>query len=163
MLKAVELEIKGDGQLDFERRFLEEFDLVGASLHQNFRQNAEKLTERAVKALSHPAVDFLCHPTNRLIGRREGNPIDLVRVIGAAKDHGKMLEIDGEPDRLDLDEVWARRAMEEGVPLVVDSDAHAVGELDNESYGVTVARRAWLEAKHVANTKNLKALMNLRS
>ncbi|MGD1054741.1 MAG: DNA polymerase/3'-5' exonuclease PolX [Nitrososphaerales archaeon] len=163
ILKAVELEIKADGALDFERKFLEEFDLVGASLHQSFRQNAERLTERAEKALSHPAVDFLCHPTNRLIGRRKGNPIDLVKVIKTAKDNGKMLEIDGQPDRLDLDEAWARRAMEDGVPLVIDSDAHSVGELDNTAYGVTVARRAWVEAKYVANAKNLKGLMNLRS
>jgi DNA polymerase (family 10) len=159
ILKAVELEIKGDGTLDFERKFLEEFDLVGASLHQNFRQAAEKLTERAVKALSHPAVDFLCHPTNRLIGRREGNPIDLAKVIRTAKDHGKMLEIDGEPDRLDLDEVWAKRAMEEGVQLAIDSDAHVVGELDNVAYGVIVARRAWLEAKHVMNTESVQRLL----
>ena len=159
ILKAVELEIKSDGTLDFEREFLEEFDLVGASLHQNFRQNAEKLTERAVKALSHPAVDFLCHPTNRLIGRREGNPIDLAKVVRAAKDHGKMLEIDGEPHRLDLDEVWAKRAMEEGIKLVIDSDAHAVGELDNVAYGVIVARRAWLEAKHAINTASLQKLL----
>lgn len=158
ILKAVELEIKGDGTLDFERKFLEEFDLVGASLHQNFRQDAEKLTGRAVKALSHPAVDFLCHPTNRLIGRREGNPIDLAKVIRTAKDNGKMLEIDGEPDRLDLDEVWARKAMEQGVKLVIDSDAHTVGELDNVAYGVIVARRAWLEAKHVMNTASLQRL-----
>ncbi len=160
VLRAVELEIKSDGSLDFERKFLEEFDLVGASLHQNFRQDAARLTERAVKALLHPAVDFLCHPTNRLIGRREGNPIDLVKVIRTAKDTGKSLEIDGEPRRLDLDEVWARRAMEEEVPLVIDSDAHSVGELNNVGYGVTVARRAWLEAKHVMNTKGLKSLMN---
>ena len=163
VLKAVELEIKSDGSLDFDRKFLGEFDLVGASLHQNFRQDAEKLTERAIKALSHPDVDFLCHPTNRLIGRREGNPIDLAKVIRTAKDNGKMLEIDGEPKRLDLDEVWARRAMEEGVPLVIDSDAHSVGELDNVAYGVLVARRAWVEAKHVANTKDLRGLLKMRS
>ena len=159
ILKAVELEIKSDGTPDFERKFLEEFDLVGASLHQNFKQDAEKLTGRAVKALSHPAVDFLCHPTNRLIGRREGNPIDLAKVIKTAKDNGKMLEIDGEPERLDLDEVWAKRAMEEGVSLVIDSDAHTVGELDNLVYGVIVARRAWLEAKHVVNTMSLQKLL----
>jgi len=159
ILKAVELEIKSDGTLDFERKFLEEFDIVGASLHQSFRQSAEKLTERAVKALSHPVVDFLCHPTNRLIGRREGNPINLAKVIGTARDNGKMLEIDGEPHRLDLDEVWAKRAMEEGVKLVIDSDAHAIGELDNLAYGVTVARRAWLEAKHVINTAGLQELL----
>ncbi len=160
VLRAVELEIRSDGSLDFERKFIEEFDLVGASLHQNFRQDAAKLTERAVKALSHPAVDFLCHPTNRLIGRREGNPIDLGRIIKTAKDNGKFLEIDGEPDRLDLDEVWAKRAMEEGVPVVIDSDAHSVGELDNIGYGVTVGRRGWLEGKHVMNTRNLRTLLN---
>jgi DNA polymerase (family 10) len=159
ILKAVEVEIKSDGTLDFDRKFLDEFDLVGASLHQNFKQDAAKLTERVVRALSHPSVDFLCHPTNRLIGRREGNPIDLNRTIRTAKDNGKMLEIDGQPERLDLDEVWARKAMEEGVPIVVDSDAHSVGELDNMSYGVTVARRAWLEAKDVMNARNLKDLL----
>jgi DNA polymerase (family 10) len=160
ILRAVELEIKSDGSLDFERKFLDEFDLVGASLHQNFRQDATKLTQRIVRALSHPSVDFLCHPTNRLIGRREGNPIDLMRVIRTAEENGKMLEIDGEPQRLDLDEVWAKRAMEEGVPIVVDSDAHEVGELDNVGYGVTVARRAWLEKKNVMNTKSLRGLLN---
>ena len=159
ILKAVEVEIKSDGSLDFERKFLDEFDLVGASLHQNFKQDAGKLTERAVRALSHPSVNFLCHPTNRLIGRREGNPLDLPKVIRTARENGKMLEIDGEPQRLDLDEVWAKRAMEEGVSIVIDSDAHSVGELDNVSYGVTVARRAWLEAKDVANTKSLRALL----
>jgi DNA polymerase (family X) len=160
ILKAVEVEIKSDGSLDFEEKFLDEFDLVGASLHQNFKQDAEKLTERAVRALSHPSVNFMCHPTNKLIGRREGNPIDLAKVIRTAKENGKMLEIDGQPDRLDLDEVWAKRAMEEGVPIVIDSDAHSVGELDNVGYGVLLARRAWLEAKDVANTKSLRALLN---
>jgi len=163
IIKAIELEIKSDGSLDFERKFLDEFELVGASLHQSFRQDARKLTDRAVSALSHPSVDFLCHPTNRLLGRREGNPIDLEKVIKAAKDNGKILEIDGEPARLDLDDVWARRAMEAGVPLVIDSDAHSVGELDNVGYGVIVARRAWLEAKDVMNTKSLRALMNQAS
>jgi len=145
--------------LDFDRKFLDEFDVVGASLHQSFKQDAARLTERAVRALSHPSVDFLCHPTNRLIGRREGNPIDLNKVIRTAKDNGKMLEIDGQPERLDLDEVWSRKAMGEGVPIVVDSDAHSVGELDNMSYGVIFARRAWLEAKNVMNTRNLKDVL----
>ena len=160
ILRGVELEIGSDGSLDFERKFLDEFDIVGASLHQNFKQGADRLTERVLKALSHPSVDFLCHPTNRLIGRREGNPIDLEKVIGAARENGKFLEIDGQPNRLDLDEVWAKKAMEEGVPIVVDSDAHSVGELDNLGYGVTVARRAWLEAKDVVNARSLRALLN---
>jgi DNA polymerase (family 10) len=161
ILRGVELEIKSDGSLDFDRKLLDEFDLVGASLHHSFKQDAKRLTDRAMKALVHPSVDFLCHPTNRLIGRRDGNPIDLDKVVKTARKNGKMLEIDGEPRRLDLDEVWAKRAMEEGVPIVIDSDAHSVGELDNVGYGVTVARRAWLKAKDVANTKSLKSFMKL--
>jgi DNA polymerase (family 10) len=159
ILKGVEAEVKGDGSLDFDKKFFDEFDLVGASIHQSYRQSPEKLTERAIKALSHPSVDFLCHPTNRLIGIREGHPLDLPRVIKAAKDNGKMLEIDGQPNRLDLDDVWARRAMEENVPLVIDSDAHSTGELENVKFGVIVARRAWLESKHIANTLSLNDLL----
>ncbi|MBI3859082.1 MAG: DNA polymerase/3'-5' exonuclease PolX [Thaumarchaeota archaeon] len=160
VLKAVEVEIKTDGDVDFDRRFLDEFDVVGASLHQSFRQDGTRLTERAVRALSHPSVDFLCHPTNRLIGRREGNPIDLKKVILTARENGKMLEVDGQPERLDLDENWARRVMEEGVPVVIDSDAHSVDGLDNITYGVLVARRGWLRAKDVMNTRSLRALLN---
>lgn len=163
ILRGIELEIKVDGTLDFGRDFLDEFDIVGASLHQNFKQTPEKLTDRALKAISHPSVDFLCHPTNRLIGKRDPNPIDLARIIRAAKDSGKMLEIDGEPRRLDLDEVWAKKATEDGVPLLIDSDAHSVGELDNVAYGVTVARRAWLERENVANTFGLRKLLSMIS
>ena len=163
ILKGVEAEVKTDGSLDFERKFLDEFDVVGASLHQGFKQSPEKLTERAVRALSHPSVDFLCHPTNRLIGIREGHQLDLAKVIKTAKDNGKMLEIDGQPKRLDLDENWAKRAMEEGVPVVIDSDAHSSGELENLGYGVLVGRRGWLEAKNVANTRSIKQLERLLS
>ena len=163
ILKGVEAEIGNDGSLDFERKLLDEFEVVGASLHQGFKQPPEKLTERTVKALSHPSVDFLCHPTNRLIGSREGHQLDFAKVIRTAKDNGKMLEIDGQPKRLDLDENWAKRAMEEGVPLVIDSDAHSSGELENLGYGVLVGRRGWLEAKNVANTRGLKPLERLLS
>jgi DNA polymerase (family 10) len=155
----VEAEVRSDGTLDYDRSFFENFDMVGASIHQAYRQSPEKLTERAVKALSHPSVDVLFHPTNRLIGKREGNPIDLPKVIATAKDNGKMLEIDGSPMRMDLDDVWARRAMEEGVSLIIDSDAHSTGELENVESGITVARRAWLEKKHVSNTLSLKDLL----
>jgi len=163
ILKAVEAEVRSDGSLDFERSFFDQFDVVGASIHQAYRQPPEKLTERAIKALEHPSVDILFHPTNRIIGRRQGNPLDLPKVIRTAKDNGKMLEIDGAPNRLDLDEVWARRAMQEGVKLVVDSDAHSPGELKNVQFGVAVARRAWLERKDIANTLPLRDLLKLVS
>lgn len=161
ILKGVEAEIKGDGSLDYDKKFFDEFDIVGASIHQGYNQSPEKLTGRAVKALSHPSVSFLCHPTNRLIGRREGHPLDMPKVIKAARDNGKLLEIDGQPNRLDLDDVWANRAMEEGVALTIDSDAHSAGELENITFGVIVGRRAWLESKHVANTRPLKDLLRL--
>jgi len=163
ILKSVEAEVRSDGSLDFDRSFFDQFDIVGASIHQAYRQPPEKLTQRAVKALEHPSVDILFHPTNRIIGRREGNAVDLPKVIRTAKDNGKMLEIDGAPNRLDLDEVWARRAMQEGVKLVVDSDAHSPGELVNVQFGVAVARRAWLESKNVANTLPLRDLLKLVS
>ncbi len=159
ILKAVEAEVRSDGSLDYDRAFLENFDMVGASIHQAYRQSPEKLTDRAIKALSHPSVDVLFHPTNRLIGRREGNPIDLPKVISTARENGKMLEIDGSPTRLDLDEIWAKRAMEEGVSLMIDSDAHSTGELEHVEYGTIVARRAWLEKKDVVNTLSLKGLL----
>jgi len=159
VLKGVEIEIKADGSLDFDKEFLDGFDIVGASLHQRFGQDGAKLTERAISALSHPKVNFLCHPTNRLLGRREGNPIDLEMVIRTAKENNKILEIDGEPRRLDLDDVWAKRAIDEGVTLMVDSDAHDVGELDNVMYGILVARRAWAEAKNVVNTLDLESFL----
>ena len=154
------MEIKSDGTVDFEKKFLDEFDIVGASLHQNFKQDAEKLTQRAMRSLGHPSVNFLCHPTNRLIGRREGNPIDLDRVIRTAADNGKALEVDGQPDRLDLDDVWARKVVQEGVKVTIDSDAHSVGQLDNLGYGLLTARRGWVEAKDVLNTGTLRGLLN---
>jgi DNA polymerase (family X) len=163
VLKSVEAEVRSDGSLDFSREFFDQFDIVGASIHQAYKQSPEKLTARAVMALEHPSVDILFHPTNRIIGRREGNPLDLRKVIATAKDNGKMLEIDGAPNRLDLDEIWARRAMQEGVKLVVDSDAHSPSELKNVQFGVAVARRAWLEAKDVANTFALRDLLKLVS
>jgi DNA polymerase (family X) len=159
VLKGVEAEVRSNGALDYDRSFFENFDFVGASIHQAFRQSPEKLTERAVMALSHPSVDVLFHPTNRLIGKRDPNPLDLPKVIKTAKDNGKMLEIDGSPMRLDLDEIWARRAMQEGVPLLIDSDAHSTGELEAVEYGTTIARRAWIEKKDVFNTLPLKDVL----
>jgi DNA polymerase (family 10) len=163
ILKSVEAEVRSDGSLDFDRSFFDQFDVVGASIHQSYKQSPEKLTARAVMALEHPSVDILFHPTNRIIGRREGHALDLPKVIRTAKDNGKMLEIDGAPNRLDLDEIWGRRAMQEGVKLVVDSDAHSTGELENVQYGIATARRAWIEAKDVANTLPLRDLLKLFS
>ncbi|MEM0117092.1 MAG: DNA polymerase/3'-5' exonuclease PolX [Conexivisphaerales archaeon] len=161
ILKGAEVEIRGNGELDFPSEFLKEFDVVGASIHQGYRQSPEKLTERVLKALNNPEVNYLCHPTNRLIGQREGHKIDLAKVIRAAKENGKWIEINAQPNRLDLNDFWAREAAKEGVKLLVNSDAHSTGELQNMKYGVLVARRAWLEKNHVVNTLSLKELTRL--
>lgn len=163
ILKGVEAEVRADGSLDFSREFFDRFDIVGASIHQGHRQTPEKLTERALKVLNHPGVDILYHPTNRLLGRREGHALDLPKVIRAAKDNGKILEIDGSPTRLDLDDVWSRRARDEGVKLSVDSDAHSLGELENVRFGISVARRAWLEPSDVANAMSLRGILKMVS
>jgi DNA polymerase (family 10) len=159
ILKGVELEVRGDGTLDFDRKFLEEFEYVGASIHQGYRQSPDKLTHRAVSAISNPSVDILFHPTNRLIRRREGHQIDIPKLIKAARDNDKILEIDGQPDRLDLDEVWVRRAWEERVTLVIDSDAHSTEQLQFMRYGVLVGRRGWLTSRAVLNSQGLKGVL----
>lgn len=163
ILRGVELEIKADGAVDYDRDFIKEFDFVGASLHQGFKQNPEKLTNRIISAIRNPEINIIFHPTNRLIGKREGHQLDLPRIIKEAKDNNKILEIDGQPNRLDLDDVWARKAAEEGVKIVIDSDAHSLAELENLRYGVIVARRAWLEARNVLNTMDYSELIKALS
>ncbi|MEM0287828.1 MAG: DNA polymerase/3'-5' exonuclease PolX [Nitrososphaerota archaeon] len=159
ILKGVEVEIKGDGSLDLEADFLNSFDVVGISMHQGYNQSPEKLTQRMIKAMGSKRVHYLCHPTNRLIGIRGGHEINMERIIQEAKDRGIMIEINSQPNRLDIDEVWARKAAEEGVDLVINSDAHSTEELTYVRYGENVARRAWLESKNVINTLSLNQLL----
>lgn len=160
IFRGIEVEVRGDGELDLSE-FLKEFDIVGASIHQGYRQSPEKLTERAIKAISHPEVNFLCHPTNRLIGQREGHKIDLEKLIRAARDNGKWIEINSQPNRLDLNDIWSKRAVEEGVKLLINSDAHSPGEIQYIKYGVMTARRGWVEKKHVINCLSMQELSRL--
>jgi DNA polymerase (family 10) len=114
-----------------------------------------------VKALRHPCVDIFGHPAGRMIGRRKGAGFDLGEVLRVAADQGVMLEIDAQPERLDLDDLSARAAVEQGVKLVISSDAHSVAELRFLRWGVDQARRGWVEAKDVANTRPLAELLLL--
>ena len=148
VLKAVESDIRTAGGLDYSDRLLARLDLVIASVHQGFRKN---VTERMCDALEHPLVHVVAHPTGRLIGRREGYDVDLERVIETAARHRRILEINAFYGRLDLNDVWARKAKNAGVKLAINTDAHAVADLDWMRYGVLTARRAWLEKKDVVN------------
>lgn len=156
ILKGIEVDILEDGSLDYTDELLAGFDYVVASVHTHFAMPEEAMTARVCKALAHPAVTMLGHATGRLLLRREGYKIDLDAVLKAAAQHGKMIEINAQPSRLDLDWKYVKRAKEMGIPLVINPDAHSPGELELYQFGVHVARRGWLTAHDVFNTRGLK-------
>lgn len=162
LLAGSEVNVLPDGSLDYEDDLLAELDWVVASVHTAFRMDEPAMTARIVRALEHPAVDALGHPTGRLIGRRPGYAVDMSAVIEAAARTGTMLEINGAPDRRDLDDMHARAAARAGVRIVVDSDAHRVSTLANVRWGIATARRAWLTPAQVANTLPWRELARLR-
>ena len=160
VLHASEVEIKADGTLDYPDEFLATLDLVVASLHTSLRQPREKVTQRVINAIHNPHVDIIGHPTGRLIPDREGADLDMNAVLNAAAESGVALEINAHPARLDLDDVFARRAKELGIPISINTDAHSEADLDMLFYGVATARRAWLESKDVINTWPTKKLLD---
>ena len=158
VLHATEVEIKADGSLDYPDDFLASLDLVVASLHSSLRQPREKVTERLLKAVQNPHVDIIGHPTGREIPDREGADLDMEVILKAAAESGVAMEISAQPSRLDLDDMYARRAKELGVLISINTDAHSENDLDFLHYGVAIARRAWLEPKDVINTWTAKKL-----
>ena len=163
LLAGSEVNVLPDGSLDYDDELLSELDWVVASLHSSFRLGEQEMTDRMVRAIEHPLVDAIGHPTGRLIDRRGPYELDLERVVEAAARTGTFLEINANPDRRDLSDVNARYAAEAGVTLVIDSDAHGVETLANVRYGVATARRAWLGPERVANTRSWEDLEALRS
>jgi len=135
--------------------------VVIASIHSRFNMTKAEMTRRIVRALQHSKVHILGHPTGRLIGKRDPYAVDMAVVIKTARDYGVMLEINAQPDRLDLNDVHIHMAREAGVRLVVGTDAHRIQELDCMRYGVDQARRGWCAAKDIANTYRLSALRKL--
>jgi DNA polymerase (family X) len=162
LLAGTETNILRDGSLDYDDELLEQLDWVVASVHTSFRMPEREMTERIVRAVEHPLVDAIGHPTGRLIGRREPYAVDLDRVMEAAARTGTFLEINSNPDRRDLPDTYARAAAAAGVTLVIDSDAHGTERLANIRYGVATARRAWLTAEHLANSRPWAELDALR-
>jgi DNA polymerase (family 10) len=151
VLHASEVEIKADGALDYPDEFLASLDLVLASLHTSLRQPREKVTQRVLNAIRNPHVDIIGHPTGRLIPDREGADLDMDALLDAAAESGVALEINAHPSRLDLDDVYARRAKEMGIPISINTDSHSEADLDMLFYGVAIARRAWLTKEDVIN------------
>jgi DNA polymerase (family 10) len=159
VLQGAEVEIRVDGTLDHPDEILRELDVVIASVHIGLRQDQETITQRVVRAMHNPYVDIVGHPSGRLLGQREASNVDLDRVLQVAKETGTILEINAMPSRLDLDDVHVRRAIELGVDLCVNSDAHSTDGLEVMAYGVATARRGWAEASHIVNTLPLEALL----
>jgi DNA polymerase (family 10) len=163
ILTGTECDILADGTMDFPDEVLGELDIVLAAVHSRFRQTREEMTARIVRALENPHVDVLVHPTGRLLGSREPYDVDLESVFGAARQHGKAVEINASPDRLDLADVHARRAADLGVPVAVSTDTHYLSNLDNLELGLGVARRAWIGPAQVLNARPLEDLLAWRS
>jgi DNA polymerase (family 10) len=161
LLAGSEVNIMPDGSLDYEDELLAQLDWVIASMHTAFGMGEEAMTRRMISAIEHPLVDAIGHPTGRLIERRPPYAIDLDPVFAAAAATKTMLEINGNPDRRDLSDVHARAAARAGVTIVIDSDAHRVATLQNMRWGVATARRAWLTARDVANTRSWSQLRKL--
>ncbi|MEM2144911.1 MAG: PHP domain-containing protein [Candidatus Jordarchaeaceae archaeon] len=161
ILKGVELNIMKDGSLDISDETLEELDVVSAGIHSQFKLDREEMTQRVLKAIENPNLDILCHPTTREIQKRDPIPLDMDRIIEAAKDNGTILDIDSYPDRLDLKDEYIRKAKEAGVKLGISSDAHSKPHLYYLELGIAQARRGWATAKDIVNTRKVEEFLKI--
>jgi DNA polymerase (family 10) len=162
LIAGSEVNILPDGSLDYEDALLQELDWVIASVHSSFRMSADAMTKRMVRAIEHPLVDAIGHPSGRKIERRPPYEIDMEAVIEAAARTQTMLEVNASPDRRDLSELHARAAADAGVRLLINTDSHRVGGFRVARYGIATARRAWLGPAQIANTRPWSELQAIR-
>jgi DNA polymerase (family 10) len=162
LLAGVEVDILPDGSLDLPLAALARLDWVVASVHADFAQSAERMTDRIVRALRSGVVDVLGHPSGRLVGHRDPYELDMEAVLEAAREAGVALEVNAMPERLDLTDRACRLAKKAGVRVAISTDAHVAAHLGNLRNGVWVARRGWLEPEDVINTRPLEELWRLR-
>jgi DNA polymerase (family 10) len=161
ILKGTECDVLPDGRLDYPDELLEQFDYVVISVHSHFNMSKEEMTRRIVRAMQHPKVTMLGHATGRLLLRRDGYPLDLDQVLKIAAENKVMIEINGQPDRMELDWVHVKHAKSLGVMLVLNPDAHSTAELRYVRYALDVARRGWLEKSNVLNSRTLAQVLQL--
>jgi DNA polymerase (family 10) len=161
LLKGIEVDILADGRLDLGDDVLGELDLVVAAIHSKFDLSREAQTARLLRALDNPRVTILAHPTGRLLGERDAYDVDMEQVLRKAKSRGIFIELNAQPDRLDLLDTHCRMAQALGVLVSINSDAHSVTELDDMQFGVGQARRGWLQRQDVLNTRSLAELRRL--
>jgi DNA polymerase (family 10) len=159
LLKGIEVDILEDGSLDLADSLLKELDLVVAAVHSHFNLPREQQTRRILRAMDHPHFTLLAHPSGREIGGRPPMDVDMERIIRHARERGCYLELNAQPERLDLTDIHCQLAKAEGVLVSINSDAHTLLDFDHLRFGVGQARRGWLEAKDVLNTRSLKELL----
>lgn len=153
---GTEMDILPDGTLDFDDEILRELDFVIAAIHSNFNQSEEQIMNRLYAAIKNPYVNLIAHPTGRIIGQRDGYHLNVTQLIEWAKEYGKALELNANPYRLDLAKDYLIAAQEAGVPIAINTDAHAIGQLDYMQTGVEYAQKAWLKKENVINTWSLE-------
>lgn len=158
IFSGIEADILASGDLDYPDEILAAKDVVVASIHSGFKQDGAKLTGRMISAMKNEHVDIIAHPTGRLIGRRDPYGVNMDEVFAAAIKYGTALEINASPDRLDLNDIYVRKAKELGIKICIDTDAHDIVRMDEMKYGVGVARRGWLEKDDIINTMSTERL-----
>ncbi len=161
LLKGIEVDILEDGRLDLSDSVLKELDLVAGSVHSRFTLPMGKQTDRILRAMDNPYFTLLGHPTGRLLLSRDPYAVDVAKIIQHAKQRGCFLELNANPQRMDLNDVYCQLAREQGVLICINTDAHSLLDMENMRYGIGQARRGWLEKKDVLNTRNLKDLRKL--
>ncbi|MFJ5621830.1 DNA polymerase/3'-5' exonuclease PolX [Peribacillus loiseleuriae] len=159
ILSGIEMDILPDGSLDYEDELLAEMDLVIASIHSSFSQPKEKIMERLRNAMENPHVDIIAHPTGRLIGKRSGYEVDMDQLIELAAKTNTALELNANPNRLDLAPVYLRKAQEAGVMIVINTDAHNFDMLEHMAVGVSSAKKGWVKLSSVLNVKEPDELL----
>jgi len=152
IFNGLEIDIRPNGELAIPEKGLERLDYGVASIHSSFKMSRDQMTKRVLKAIAHPKIKILGHPTGRMLDRREGYELDWDRIFDFCKKHNKWLEVNSLPDRLDLPDVLVREAVKNGVKMVINTDSHAAGHMDLMEYGVSVARRGWAQKKDIINT-----------
>ena len=162
VLSSAEVDIKSDFSMDFPDKILKSLDVVVGAVHTKFSQDRETMTKRIVTAMENPNVDIIAHPTGRVLGKRDPYEVDMERLMEVAKDTGTVMELNSFPNRLDLNDVHCRMAKDYGVLVAISTDAHDATQMGAViKYGVATARRGWLEAKDVVNTRGLEDMLKL--
>ncbi|MEW6066803.1 MAG: DNA polymerase/3'-5' exonuclease PolX [Nitrospirota bacterium] len=163
LLMGTEVDIRSNGDIDFPDDILKKMDIVVASIHSGFKQSKEQITKRLISAMRNPYVSIIAHPTGRLIGEREPYDVDMNQILKVAKETGTAIEINAYPMRLDLNDIYAKMAKEIGIKIAISTDAHLANQLDYMAYGISIARRGWLEKEDVLNTLSYNALIKALS